>query len=139
MTQPTAAQFAADAKNYGTTCGPLVAGCDRETDEDALAIFAGNDEVGRAFDTPQIRSSKNGGKVEPPGSSAAPDALEEADNNARMFAAAPAVRIERDALRSSLQEVLRMVEAAHRDLGRWTDDNPRVVKARAALAFGGAA
>lgn len=28
---------------------------------------------------------------------------------------------------------LRMLEAAHRGMGMWTDDNPRIVRARAAL------
>lgn len=32
------------------------------------------------------------------------------------------------------RETLRMLEAAHRDMGLWTDDNPCIVRARAALA-----
>ena len=31
-------------------------------------------------------------------------------------------------------ETLRMLEAAHRTLGMWTDENPRILRARAALA-----
>jgi len=32
------------------------------------------------------------------------------------------------------RETLRMLEAAHRQLGMWTDDNKRIQRARAALA-----
>ncbi len=38
------------------------------------------------------------------------------------------------------RETLRMLEAAHRQLGMWTDDNPRIQRAKSALArVGGAA
>lgn len=37
-------------------------------------------------------------------------------------------------LLTSFVELLRMVEAAHRSLGMWTDTNPRIVKARTALS-----
>lgn len=49
------------------------------------------------------------------------------EDNARVFAAAPD-------LLAALRESTRMLEAAYRDLGRWTDDNPRIVKHRAAIA-----
>lgn len=34
----------------------------------------------------------------------------------------------------ALKDMLRMAEAAQRQLGMWTKDNPRIVKARAAIA-----
>jgi hypothetical protein len=37
------------------------------------------------------------------------------------------------ALPDALRNTLRMLEAAHRQLGMYTKDNPRIVKARAAL------
>lgn len=37
-------------------------------------------------------------------------------------------------LRESCADLIKMVEAAHRQLGMWTDKNPRILKARAAIA-----
>ena len=51
---------------------------------------------------------------------------------ARMIVAAPD-------LRESCAELIKMVEAAHRQLGMWTDKNPRILKARAAMAKADAA
>lgn len=39
------------------------------------------------------------------------------------------------ALLESCSDLLKMVEAAHRQLGMWVDTNPRLVKARAAIAL----
>jgi hypothetical protein len=38
-----------------------------------------------------------------------------------------------DELEAALSDVLRMLEAAHRQIGMHSDSNPRVIKARAAL------
>lgn len=45
----------------------------------------------------------------------------------RTAAAAPA-------LLEALTESTRMLEAAHRDLGMWSDTNPRIMRHRAAIA-----
>ncbi len=55
---------------------------------------------------------------------------EEAQANARLIAAAPD-------LLAALRDTLRMLEAAHRQLGMRPDDNKRVVAAKAILAAAG--
>jgi hypothetical protein len=52
---------------------------------------------------------------------------EMAEPNARLIAAAPD-------LLEACRDLLKMVEAAHRQLGMWTGDNPRILTARAAIA-----
>lgn len=44
------------------------------------------------------------------------------------------LRAQRDELLEELKSVLRMLEAAQRSLGMWTDKNPRIAQARAAIA-----
>jgi hypothetical protein len=46
-----------------------------------------------------------------------------------------AARLEtRSEISEALKDTLRMLEAAYRQLGMWSKDNPRIMKARAALA-----
>ena len=75
------------------TKGPWVASCDLDDCEEANAIFAtiGKRRVAIAYvvDADEIRQSHRGGRVESAGSTAGPDSLDEADDNARLIAAAP--------------------------------------------------
>ena len=51
----------------------------------------------------------------------------------RLEARESELEAENGRLRDALADTLRMLEAAHRQLGMWSKDNPRIVKARAAL------
>lgn len=52
---------------------------------------------------------------------------------AECFELVPALLAERAALVEALADTLKMVEAAHRQIGIYSKDNPRIVKARALL------
>lgn len=75
------------------TPGPWLAACDCDDIDEPNGIYA---RIGRhrvkiaeVVDADEIRSRHNRGRVERPGSTAGPDALDEADANARLIAAAP--------------------------------------------------
>lgn len=72
------------------TPGPLYASCDLDDCDEVNAIITKDGVVvGYVVDAPEIRRRHNKGKVEGPGCQAGPDALDEADANARLWAAAP--------------------------------------------------
>jgi hypothetical protein len=73
------------------TPGPWTAGCDRDDIDESNVVLAGDVVIAHVVDAPEIRERHNRGRVEGPGSSAASDSLDEADANARMMAAAPAM------------------------------------------------
>jgi hypothetical protein len=71
------------------TPGPWRASCDDETIEEANSIYAGGICIASVDADTDIRKRNLAGKVEGPGSSAAADAMDEVDANARLIAAAP--------------------------------------------------
>lgn len=72
------------------TPGPLYASCDLDDCDEANAIVTKDGiVVGYVVDAPEIREKHNKGKIEGPGCQAGPDALDEVDANARLWAASP--------------------------------------------------